>query len=120
MKQRNSRMSDSRYARPNLRNFKTFLPLIYERLYSLTMLLAQNIAGEAKAIGFRYLSTNEVHGLSVKAITVPLAYDQLGQPVFGGLYDPALGPMEQQSWFVLISAIILFCSSLLAVVQRAR
>ena len=37
----------------------------------------------------------QVRKLSVKRIISPIARDNLGAPVAGGLYDPALGPLEQ-------------------------
>jgi hypothetical protein len=35
-----------------------------------------------------------VRKLSVRRITSPIARDNLGVAVAGGLYDPALGPLE--------------------------
>ena len=37
----------------------------------------------------------QVRKLSVKRIVSSIARDNLGAPVAGGLYDPALGPLEQ-------------------------
>ena len=37
----------------------------------------------------------QIKKLSVKRVVSPIARDNLGAPVAGGLYDPALGPLEQ-------------------------
>jgi len=36
----------------------------------------------------------QVRRLSVKRITSPIARDNLGHPVPGGLYDPSMGPLS--------------------------
>ena len=35
--------------------------------------------------------------LSVKQITNPVSLDSLGNALPGGMYDPAMGPLEQNS-----------------------
>ena len=37
----------------------------------------------------------QIRELSIKQITSPIVYDNLKNPVAGGLYDPAMGPLEQ-------------------------
>ena len=39
--------------------------------------------------------TVQIRGLSVKQINSPIVFDNLRNPVAGGLYDPAMGPLEQ-------------------------
>eukprot|EP00899_Mesostigma_viride_P013846 jgi/Mesvir1/22462/Mv18493-RA.1 len=46
------------------------------------------------ALTFGFYNGNEVLDLSVKRITNPTAYDNLGNPNPGGVYDPALGPTD--------------------------
>lgn len=44
-----------------------------------------------------FLHTNhalQVRRISVKQITSPVIFDNLKNAVKGGLYDPAMGPME--------------------------
>lgn len=46
----------------------------------------------------------QVRKLSVQRITSPLTYDNLNNIVSGGLYDPALGPVDQNARCVLPAA----------------
>ena len=43
---------------------------------------------------FGAFSEAEIRALSVCAITNPTAFDTLMHPTKGGLYDPALGPVD--------------------------
>ena len=49
-----------------------------------------NVAG----VSFAFFGDEEVRRLSVCRLTSPIARDNLGAPVPGGLYDPAMGPLE--------------------------
>lgn len=42
-------------------------------------------------VQFGYYLPEEVRLVSVKEISNPKAFDKLGHPIKGGLYDPALG-----------------------------
>lgn len=46
-----------------------------------------------EAVGFSFMTAEEVRRHSVKQITNPNLLDVLEEPVPGGLYDPALGPL---------------------------
>jgi DNA-directed RNA polymerase I subunit RPA1 len=48
-----------------------------------------------KKVSFSFLTPEQVRRQSVKGITCPLTFDALNHPVVGGLYDPALGPVEK-------------------------
>ena len=48
-----------------------------------------------KKVSFSFLTPEQVRRQSVKAITSPMTFDSLNHPVIGGLYDPALGPVEK-------------------------
>lgn len=48
-----------------------------------------------KKVSFSFLTPEQVRRQSVKIITSPLTFDSLNHPVIGGLYDPALGPVEK-------------------------
>lgn len=50
-----------------------------------------------KKVSFSFLTPEQVRRQSVKAITSPMTFDALNHPVIGGLYDPALGPVEKNS-----------------------
>ena len=45
-------------------------------------------------VSFSVFTTEEILKLSVKELTNPQSFDQIGHPTIGGLYDPALGPTE--------------------------
>jgi DNA-directed RNA polymerase I subunit RPA1 len=45
-------------------------------------------------VSFSVLSDDEICRISVKRIHRPYSFDQVGHPVSGGLYDPALGPLD--------------------------
>ncbi|DAZ96934.1 TPA: hypothetical protein N0F65_012037 [Lagenidium giganteum] len=49
---------------------------------------------EVSEVGFGFYSDDEVRNLSVKQITSRVSFDSLNNPVIGGLYDPALGPVD--------------------------
>ena len=48
-----------------------------------------------KKVSFSFLTPEQVRRQSVKAISSPMTFDALNHPVIGGLYDPALGPVEK-------------------------
>eukprot|EP00177_Eucheuma_denticulatum_P001588 GFKZ01002840.1.p1 GENE.GFKZ01002840.1~~GFKZ01002840.1.p1 ORF type:complete len:1684 (-),score=219.39 GFKZ01002840.1:1449-6500(-) len=45
-------------------------------------------------LSFRFYSDKEARRLSVRRLTSPHAFDELGRPISRGLYDPALGPVS--------------------------
>ncbi|OVA12173.1 RNA polymerase [Macleaya cordata] len=47
-----------------------------------------------EAVHFSILTTEEVRKQSVKKVTNPILFDSLDRPSPGGLYDPAMGPLE--------------------------
>ena len=53
------------------------------------------ISSVVTGVSFSYYTAEEVRRLSVKEIVNPVAFDELQNPVPGGLYDPALGPIDQ-------------------------
>lgn len=55
----------------------------------LTQVVSRSIGG----VGFGFYSSQEARKLSVKEITEPVLFDNLRNPVPGGLYDPSLGPL---------------------------
>ncbi len=55
-----------------------------------------------EAVGFNFYTNEEVHAISVKQITSPILFDNLRNPVSGGLYDPALGPIDQKGGYDLM------------------
>jgi RNA polymerase Rpb1, domain 1 len=58
---------------------------------------AQVIGASLHGVGFGFYSDNEAQSLSVCALTNPQTFDVLGNPLPGGLYDPALGPIDFQA-----------------------
>ncbi|KAL2622234.1 hypothetical protein R1flu_002439 [Riccia fluitans] len=49
------------------------------------------------AVEFSFYTEEEIHAISVKQITSPVLFDNLKNAVPGGLYDPALGPLDKFS-----------------------
>ncbi|KAF4318105.1 hypothetical protein BBO99_00001037 [Phytophthora kernoviae] len=49
---------------------------------------------EVAEVAFGFYSDAEIRELSVKQLTSRLSFDSLNNPVVGGLYDPALGPVD--------------------------
>ncbi|RHY34590.1 hypothetical protein DYB32_000813 [Aphanomyces invadans] len=49
---------------------------------------------EVSEVCFGFYSDDEIRDLSVKQITSRISFDTLKNPVLGGLYDPALGPID--------------------------
>lgn len=65
-----------------------------------TQLLAHTVG----ALGFGWYTDEEIIKLSVKRITQSQVYDNLQQPIRGGLYDPAFGTIDKFQKSVYISA----------------
>ncbi len=55
------------------------------------MNIAQPISSEVESVEFTFLSPKEIQAISVKRIENDSTFDNLLNPVPGGLYDPALG-----------------------------
>lgn len=51
------------------------------------------IRNEVKATAFGFYTPEEIRKISVKRIVTSASLDVLGNPIPGGLYDPALGPL---------------------------
>ena len=47
---------------------------------------------EINGVSFGFYDPLDIVAMSVKEINVSLTFDELGEPIPGGLYDPALGP----------------------------
>uniref|UniRef100_A0A7S2ZAA3 DNA-directed RNA polymerase subunit n=1 Tax=Rhodosorus marinus TaxID=101924 RepID=A0A7S2ZAA3_9RHOD len=52
---------------------------------------SRDVGHHVRALAFSFYTSDEVRALSVKAITNPTTFDDMGRPVQGGLYDLALG-----------------------------
>lgn len=52
------------------------------------------ISSEITSVSFSFYLPEQTKKLSVKRITNPVIFDNLGRPTQGGLYDSALGPMS--------------------------
>ncbi|KAL4526208.1 hypothetical protein Ndes2437B_g07463 [Nannochloris sp. 'desiccata'] len=49
---------------------------------------------QVTSVSFGFFSEEEVKKISVKQIVSPIIFDNMKNPIKGGLYDPALGPMD--------------------------
>ena len=63
--------------------------------------IAHPISSTVSSVSFSFLTTEDIHRISVKQITNPVLLDNLNQPNIGGLYDPALGPTTSRDMSVL-------------------
>ncbi|XP_067005797.1 DNA-directed RNA polymerase I subunit RPA1 [Anabrus simplex] len=52
---------------------------------------------DPRCVQFTVFQPNEIRKLSVAKISIPLSFNALGHPLKGGLYDPALGPVNEKS-----------------------
>ncbi|KAG8857445.1 hypothetical protein FRB96_005744 [Tulasnella sp. 330] len=57
--------------------------------------IAHAIPTTVKSISFSFLTSDDVRRISVKQIVNPTLLDDFNQPTNGGLYDPALGPVQK-------------------------
>lgn len=55
------------------------------------MNISQAICSDVESVEFTFLSPKEIKAISVKRIENDSTFDNLLNPVPGGLYDPALG-----------------------------
>lgn len=53
--------------------------------------IAKPVGSQITHVDFSILPVDEVRKLSAKQVTNPVVFDNLGHPVSGGLYDPAMG-----------------------------
>ena len=51
--------------------------------------------GSLNCVRFSLYTDDEIRKLSVKCIRNPQTFDHFGNPTYGGLYDPALGPADR-------------------------
>ncbi|KAL3868878.1 hypothetical protein ACJMK2_041634 [Sinanodonta woodiana] len=58
---------------------------------------------------FRFYSAKEIASLSVKEIRNPQTFDSLLHPTQGGLYDPALGPVDRDDLCSTCGQNYIFC-----------
>lgn len=49
----------------------------------------------------------QIRKISVKEITSPVIFDNLRQPIQGGLYDKALGPLDPKDKYVIILFVVM-------------
>jgi DNA-directed RNA polymerase beta' subunit len=59
------------------------------------MNISHSLPSTVTGVSFSFLTSEEVHRISVKQITNPVLLDDLNRPTLGGLYDPALGPSDR-------------------------
>lgn len=84
------------------------------------MNISNPVASEVTSVDFTFLSTEDIHNLSVKQIVNPVTFESTAPgttpvPVLGGLYDPALGASETlrqryvELWNCGIAFFCFFC-----------
>ena len=79
------------------------------------------VSREVSSVRFSVYSDDEIRKLSVKQITNPILFDNLNHPDRGGLYDPALGPLDRNAAYADPFRPVPQCllTNVLAVVRRA-
>jgi len=55
--------------------------------------ISHSLHSEITSVSFSFLTSQDVHLISVKKIENPILLDSLNLPNKCGLYDPKLGPM---------------------------
>ncbi|TFK71780.1 beta and beta-prime subunits of DNA dependent RNA-polymerase [Pluteus cervinus] len=60
------------------------------------MNIAHSLPSTVTGISFSFLSSQDIRRISVKQIVNATLLDDLNRPNIGGLYDPALGPVDRQ------------------------
>jgi DNA-directed RNA polymerase I subunit RPA1 len=66
------------------------------------MNIAQPVTSSVESVEFTFLSPKEIKAISVKRIENDSTFDNLLNPVPGGLYDTALGSWGDSPWVLLI------------------
>ena len=56
--------------------------------------ISHSLPSTPSSLSFSFLTTGDIKRISVKQIVNPILLDNLNRPTVGGLYDPALGPMD--------------------------
>ncbi|KAF3774771.1 DNA-directed RNA polymerase I subunit [Nymphaea thermarum] len=56
--------------------------------------MVQMVTSSVESVHMAFYTDEEVRGMSAKEITTPILFDNLGRPVPGGLFDPAMGPWK--------------------------
>ncbi|ORZ31924.1 hypothetical protein BCR44DRAFT_1539185 [Catenaria anguillulae PL171] len=59
------------------------------------MNIAKPVGRQLESVSFGFYSPEEIRAISVKSITNPTVFDVHGLPQRGGVYDPALGPLDK-------------------------
>jgi hypothetical protein len=67
------------------------------------------IRDEVKATAFSFYTAEEIKKISVKRILTTASLDVLGNPIPGGLYDPAMGPINRFETYIATLFISRFC-----------
>lgn len=57
----------------------------------------KGVTESVEAVQFSFMTDEEVCKHSVVKVTNPNLLDSVGRPLPGGLYDPAMGPLEEMT-----------------------
>lgn len=55
------------------------------------------LSDEVAGASFSFFTADDIRKLSIKQITNSTSFDELQNPIDGGLYDPALGPLDRKA-----------------------
>ncbi|GLJ25883.1 hypothetical protein SUGI_0496070 [Cryptomeria japonica] len=71
--------------------------------------ISQVVTKDVESVQFTFYTDNEVRSSSVKRITSPVLFDNMNRPAPEGLYDPALGPLDQYGSCITCGESALHC-----------
>lgn len=57
--------------------------------------MLQGASESVKVVTFSFMTNAEVRKHSAVKVTAPILLDGMGRPVSGGLYDPAMGSLDE-------------------------
>ncbi|KAH9297472.1 hypothetical protein KI387_029154, partial [Taxus chinensis] len=71
--------------------------------------ILQVLTKDIESVQFTFYTDDEVRSSSVKRITSPILFDNMNRPAPEGLYDPALGPIDQYGSCITCGESALHC-----------
>lgn len=70
---------------------------------------SQVVTNAIESVQFTFYTDEEVRASSVKSITSPILFDNMNRPAPEGLYDPALGPVDQYGSCIMCGEPAVHC-----------
>lgn len=64
---------------------------------------------EISGAAFSFFKKNDTRANSVRRITKAASFDEMGMPVLGGVYDPAMGPIDKVAKCITCGLVYELC-----------